>query len=58
MFPIQVEGLLKAKDISVIFSNVEDILNLHSPVLNDLEKCINNWSDASCFGNTFIALVN
>lgn len=44
-------------DIDVIFSNGDEIRDWHETFFESLQELIPTWSDETCIGESFIALV-
>jgi len=55
--PIKVDSMLKKAQLEKIFINIEEITQLHLPILYDMEKCIANWDQTSTIGKIFSSLV-
>jgi hypothetical protein len=57
MEPMQRQNLATDQEISVIFSNVEEILPLHKNFVEDLETAMANFGDETLLGELFLKLV-
>lgn len=56
--PLRAEttGLLPPDKVAAIFSNLEDILQMNTVLLHDLEERMQAWSEAQCIGDLFVRL--
>lgn len=48
--------LLPQEKVTAIFSNIEDILQMNTVLLHDLEERMESWSDGQCIGDLFVRL--
>ena len=51
------QSILKKVKIDIIFANIEEIMNLHLPMLYDLEQCIRQNTDDVNIGEIFVKSV-
>ena len=56
--PLRCDGtILKKNQIDIIFSNIEDLYNIHLPFLTEIENIAKNWNDNQSIGQSFMRLV-
>ena len=51
------EAILKRPHVVDIFSNIDQLWHLHQPILEEMQKCVANWTENSCLASVFLNLV-
>lgn len=50
--------IISFEDVITIFSNIENIFNINSTVLEELEVKMANWSSSQTLGDLFLKIVS